>query len=564
MIDKETYRRYSSWQKLKLSIRTLSVERAFFAGTYLSLSTMFLVVLGIYILSSKTVEVPKYSGDINIYTSDAPGYTSAFFASSPIEQFINGLTAAGLQKENLDGSFAPDLAESIAKSEDGLTVEVKLRANSKFSNGEKITTDDVLFSYLSMLDPRVKAVNKVLYEGVTFEKIDDKNFTINLKKSYARIDEVLTLGIMQKSLWENENSDQYILSKNNQISSGSGIYYIDTIFLASSGEVSTVVLKSNPYYDLDRPYVRQITLKVFKTDGELAQYIADDKVDMVFNAEKTLDNENLKLRNIERPRVTSIYLNPNKNKNFGEKDVRRAIYEMINRDEVASKILKSVATSTFDILPGSTLKDDYIFLTEKELEKALSPLSSSTLHIAITNSERQQRLSAYLKDMFFKYNINLEIQTFDANSLLQNEIKNRDFEMLLFTTEIESSYDLYAFLHSSQRNSPGLNITGYTSKSLDYQIENIKSATSTLAMNNSLLAIQDEFYKEYFYIPIYTPFSLMYIRNSININLPTKIKNYKNIFNDTESFYSQTEKVWRVSAGEGSKKIIRTIYKILH
>lgn len=564
MIDKETYKRYSSWQKLKLSIRTLSVERAFFAGTYASLSAIFLLILAIYILGTKTVSEPKYNSEINIYTSTAPGYTSSFFAYSPIEQFINGLTSAGLQKENINGTFSPDLAEKIEKSEDGLTLEVKLRANSKFSNGEQLTTDDVLFSYLSILDPRVKAVNKVLYEGIEFEKIDDKNFTIHLKKSYARIDEVLTLGIMQKSLWENENSDQYILSKNNQISSGSGIYYIDTIFLASSGEVSTVVLKSNPYYDLDRPYVRQITLKVFKTDGELAQYLADNKVDMVFNAEKTLDTENLRLRNIEMPRVTSIYLNPNKNKNFGDKDVRRAIYEMINRDEVASKILKSAATSTFDILPGSSLKDDYVFLTEEEIVKALSPLSSSTLHISITNSERQQRLSAYLKDVFFKYNINLEVQTFDANSLLQNEIKNRDFEMLLFTTEIESSYDLYAFLHSSQRNSPGLNITGYTSKSLDLQIENIKSATSSLAIDESLIKIKEEFYKEYFYIPIYTPFSLMYVRDNLNINFPTKIKNYKNIFNNTESFYSEMEKVWRVSATEGSKKIIRIIYKVLH
>ncbi len=564
MIDKETYRKYTTWQKLKLSVKTLSVERSFFAGTYASLSAIFLVILVIYVLSLKTVSVPKYNSDISIYTSDAPGYTSSFFASSPIEQFVNGLTTSGLQKENLDGTFSPDLAEKIEKSEDGLTLEVKLRSNSKFSNGDQITTDDVLFSYLSILDPRVKAVNKVLYEGTSFEKIDDKNFTIHLKRSYARIDEILTLGVMQKSLWDNENVDQYILSKNNQISSGSGLYYIDNIFLASSGEVSTVILKSNPYYDLDRPYVRQITLNVFKTDGELAQYVADDKVDMIFNSEKTLATENLKLRNIEIPRITSIYLNPNKNKSFGDKDVRRAIYEMINRDEIANKILKGVATSTFDILPGSTIKDGYVFLTEEELAKAISPLASSTLHIAITNSDRQQRLSAYLKDVFFKYNINLEVQTFDANSLLQNEIKNRDFEMLLFTTEIESSYDLYAFLHSSQRNYPGLNITGYTSKNLDLQIENIKAATSSLAMQDSLLDIREEFYKEYFYIPIYTPFSLMYIRDNLNINLPTKIKNYKNIFNDTENFYSEKEKVWRISTTEGSEKIIKIIYKILH
>jgi ABC-type transport system substrate-binding protein len=229
-----------------------------------------------------------------------------------------------------------------------------------------------------------------------------------------------------------------------------------------------------------------------------------------------------------------------------------------------NKILKNVGTSTFDILPGSTLKADYVFLTEEELVKALSPIASSTVHIAITTSERQQRLAVYLKDLFFKYNINLEVQTFEANALLQNEIKNRDFEMLLFTTEIESSYDLYAFLHSSQRNSPGLNITGYTSKNLDAQIENIKSATSTFAIDETLSNIRDEFYKEYFHIPIYTPFSLMYVKENLNINLPSKIQTYKNIFTDTENFYNETENVWGITINEKGKKIIKIIYKILH
>lgn len=564
MIDKETYNKYTIWQKIVLSVKTLSLERAFFAGIYVMLGLLFLFMSLLYLLANKTVETPKYNTDINIYSSLAPGYMSSFYATTPIEQFINGLTSAGLQKENLDGSFSLDIAEEINKSSDGLTLEVKLKSGSKFSNGEKITTEDVLFSYLSVLDPRVKAVNKVLYEGIEFEKIDDENLNIHLKKAYARLDEVLTLGIMQKSLWENENPDQYILSKNNQISSGSGIYYIEDAVVSGSGEIKTIVLKSNPYYQLDRPFVREISINIYKNDAELSTQIQDDNVDMIFNAEKIIEDENLYLRSIEMPRITSIYLNPNKNKNFGDKDVRRAIYEIINRDEVVNKILKNTATSSFDILPGSTLNENYVFLTEDELKKSLSTISSSTISLAITNSERQQKIGNYLKDLFFKYNINLEIQTFDANDLLQNEIKNRDFEMLLFTTEIESSYDLYAFLHSSQRNSPGLNITGYTSKNLDTQIENIKSSADTLSIQESLIKIRSEFYKEYFYIPIYTPFSLMYTKKDLNMNLPTKIHTYKNIFTDTEHFYNKTERVWSFTTTEQSKKIIQTIYKILH
>ena len=66
MIDKETYNKYTIWQKIVLSVKTLSLERAFFAGIYVMLGLLFLFMSLLYLLANKTVETPKYNTDINI------------------------------------------------------------------------------------------------------------------------------------------------------------------------------------------------------------------------------------------------------------------------------------------------------------------------------------------------------------------------------------------------------------------------------------------------------------------------------------------------------------------
>jgi len=572
MIDKETYKSLGIFKKISLSIRTLNMERAFFAGTYFSLGMVFLLISVIFLLSNKTVVSPKYGTTVNLFTTENPRYFSSFYASTPVEEFINGLITSGLLRKTNDENYVLDLAEEIVKSDDGLTVNVKLKPNLKFNNGDPISTDDVLFTYNSIIDPRVKAVSKVKYEGLEFEKVDDSNFIIHLKRPYNRIDEVLTLGILEKSIWEKENKDQFILSNNNQNLSGSGLYFIDSIKTEDDGKISSVKLKSNSNYVNQAPFVHEINVNTYATESSLMQNISDNKVDIIFDANET-SIENLRnydkskifnINNIELPRITSIYLNQNKVKAFSDKNVRRAIYEIVERKNLIENILSNTATATYDILPGSDLKSDYTFFTRDELKTALAPLASSTIHIAITNNTKQQKIALYLRDLFFEYNIDLDIQTIDANELIQNEIKNRDFEMLIFTTEIESNSDLYAFLHSSQRNSPGLNITSYTSKTLDQEIDNIKSATSSVISDAAIKNIQEEFYREFFYIPLYTSFTNITTKNNLNIDLPTKIMNYKDLTNNIGSFYNQTEHIWTITSNKTSENLIQKIYKKLH
>src|SRR6478609_8852060 len=52
-----------------------------------------------------------------------------------------------MMKPMPEGPLTPGLAESWSVSEDGLTADFVLRSGARFHNGEKVTADDVKFSF---------------------------------------------------------------------------------------------------------------------------------------------------------------------------------------------------------------------------------------------------------------------------------------------------------------------------------------------------------------------------------------------------------------------------------
>jgi ABC-type oligopeptide transport system substrate-binding subunit len=71
------------------------------------------------------------------------------------------------------GNLAPGVAESWTASEDGLLYRFKLRADTKWSNGDPVTASDFVFSFRRMEDPRTVAREaEVLYPIKNAEEVN--------------------------------------------------------------------------------------------------------------------------------------------------------------------------------------------------------------------------------------------------------------------------------------------------------------------------------------------------------------------------------------------------------
>lgn len=108
----------------------------------------------------------------------------------------------------IDSNFqpVPELAESIEKSEDGLTYTFKLRENIIFHNGEPMTAEDVVAS-MNRWKGQSAVAQDILGEGAIFEEVDELTVTLKLEKARLTTLDVLAspkqfAGIMPKEVIE--------------------------------------------------------------------------------------------------------------------------------------------------------------------------------------------------------------------------------------------------------------------------------------------------------------------------------------------------------------------------
>lgn len=107
------------------------------------------------------------SGTANIYLYQEPNGTFGPLApaSGPDNQ-VNSLIFQGLLAADPDFELQPILAESFEVSDDAKTFTFKLKPDLQWSDGEPLTSADVMFTYNLMANPQSKSATAGSYTGV--------------------------------------------------------------------------------------------------------------------------------------------------------------------------------------------------------------------------------------------------------------------------------------------------------------------------------------------------------------------------------------------------------------
>ena len=587
LLNKEVFNSKSNIKKFLIVLKTLTPEKSF----YFYLSLVFILILGffavsIFLKNNHTKESPQYNQVLNVYSDEKVKNFTPLFAESKTEKIISGLLFAGLIKNQGD-SYILDLAESVYISDSGLEVKIKLKDSLKFSNGEKITTDDVIYTYKLMQSFDIDNKDRVKYEGLSFEKVDDINMNITLKKSYSQVNKLLTLGIISKDQYIGEKIGDFVISDKNLNPISSGQYAVNSVSNLN-GVIGNMSLKNNnKYYNLSNfGNINFYTEKLESDKSIIDSYMKDNSIDIALGGaySEYLDTTIYNTKSYNTTVVNNIFLNPSKNDILSKKINREYLYKNINRDYIVKNILMNNADATFDVMPNSKNINP---LTEVDIEKTslkftdkTSVVSSGTstepqtsaqpnanlvtsIKLTFLNTDTNQKIYNYLQQTFIKNSINI-ISVPVNQDTLQSIIKNRDFEMLMTNISIEDVSSLYSFLHSSQKNAPGLNITNYISKTFDKNIEVLRSATNTIDINNSLSNLRQEFYEEYPYIPLYSKTNKVNITKELKTNTEnnTSNGNEENILKNISADYKETEYLYTFL--EKYRNIIIKVNKIIH
>ncbi len=355
---------------------------------------------------------------------------------------VFGYMYEGLINENgLTSKLEPGLAESWEVSKDGKKIVFNLREGLKWSDGEPMTTDDIIFSYEKIYfnDKIPSGLKDTLRVGISrqfpkLKKLDSRRVEFSVAEPFAPFIRyaggipILPAHILQESVsnteadgklkflstWGTDTDPQKIV--------GNGQYR-----MLSYTPNQRVVLEKNPYFwrkDAEgnsQPYIQQIVWQIIEnTDNQLLNFRSGDldtldvqpevfpllkreekrgkytvfnggpdtgSVFMCFNLNKGRNPQN------------QPFVDPIKSRWFTNKEFRQAIAYGINRDAMTNNIYRGLGAPLHSPIP------------------AQSPFYLSPEQGLKTYSYDPQKSKKLLLSAGFKYNSNNELLDAEDNKV---------------------------------------------------------------------------------------------------------------------------------------------------
>lgn len=391
----------------------------------------------------------------------------------------------------------PWLAEKYEVSDDGLEITFHLRKDVFFSDGLPVTADDCLFTYRTIMNPKVDAANIAnLYIDVDrAEKIDDRTVKFVMKRPYFKALENLSfwdIGILPEHIYRFNDAEQF----NKRVSEpvGSGPYVFEKWETGRQ-----VVLRRNENYWGQKPKLKKIIYKFIPNAAAAVQALRSHQVDIVIpEPEQFADllgdiefNRQFSCLSYWVPWTPFFYIGWNADTVFfADRRVRLAMTHIINCEQIVSQLLKGqgrIITGPFYIF--GTQNDPNITPWPFDVEKAKLLLDEAGWTDTDGDGLRDkngvpfrfkftyagsytlyERLAKLLKDSAAKVGIDVVPEPLEW-SVIIGRLNDRDFESVVMGLGGDILQDPYQLCHSSQIGGGGSNYVGFRDKQADEIIE---------------------------------------------------------------------------------------------
>lgn len=523
------------------------------------------------------VEIPQFGGELREGVVGSPRFVNPVLALSETDQDLTSLLYSGLMRVSSDGSLIPDLAESYEVSEDGLTYKFKIRNDATFHDGVAVSSDDIIYTINMIMDPVVKSPLRGNWEGVTLEKNSNTEITFYLPEPYSPFIYNTTLGILPKHIWQDVTPEEFAFNVHNTEPIGSGPYEIDSIRRNDSGIITLYNLQSFSDFALGRPYIKDLSITIFKNNEELLEAINNNKVQSAHTIHpsdaKKLEEGGINILSIPLPRMFGVFYNQNNAPVLSLKSLRRALDVSIDREAIVNEILNGYGSPANGVLPNSLVPSETQVSanadseTQTPLEEAKSILTNAgweldengnlfvetkddtfyaSFSIATNNVPELVAVGEKLVETWTKLGINVNLKVFETNDITNSVIRPREFEALLFGEAVGRDLDLYAFWHSSQRNDPGLNIAGYANISTDSLLEQAREISDQEERISKYKEIESEIKNDIPVSLVYSPSLIYALDKEVKADIPSTVTIPAERFTAVHNWYIETEKVWKI------------------
>jgi peptide/nickel transport system substrate-binding protein len=526
-----------------------------------------------------SVQVPAPGGSFVEGGVGTPRFVNPLLATSQTDQDLTALIYSGLLREDNEGGFRPDLAESLVVSEDGLTYTFRLKENLTFHDGHPLTVDDVLFTVALAQNPDAKSARRSDWEGVVARAEDDRTIIFTLPTAYAPFSEIATTGILPKHLWEPIPVTEFQFAPLNTHPIGSGPYRIKDVTVDTTGAPTEYKLVSFKKFALGEPNVTRITYRIYLSEDEVRAALEDGDIDsFVSTIPKALPRdaaEDGALMHMPLSRVFGVFFNQNHASALANAAVRDALDTAVDKEKIVNEILGgygSVLNGPIPpgMLPAATTTEATTTTPIDHAAEARAALTRGgwkfdeasqswsrdnttlSLKLATADTEELVATARAVADAWNAIGIKAEVEVYPLAEFNQTILRPRAYDAILFGEVVGRSLDLYPYWHSSQRNDPGLNLALYANPDADKALVDARAQRDTGERHASLRTFVESVEADTPAVFLYAPHAAYLVPEGLQgIQIGTLTSPAKR-FVTVHEWYRDTERVWDIFAPKES------------
>jgi len=460
------------------------------------------------------------SGFLTAVTTDASSHEAAGYVFNGLVRYDKNLKLEG------------ELAESWEISPDGKRITFHLRKGVKWHDGAPFTSDDVMFTYRRMIDPRTPTAY-----GEDFKQVrraaapDPHTFVVEYARPFAPALASWGMHVLPKHLLEKYPD----ISKSplNKKPVGTGPYrFVEW----KTGE--KVVFDVSPDYFEGKPYIARVISRVIPDQATMFLELKSGGVDIMTltppqYVRQTETAEFKKSFNKYKYTASGYtYLGFRlSHPFFRDKRVRQAIAHAADKKALIDGVLLGLGQeATGPYKPGTWAFNPGVkkyphdpgrakaLLADagwKEKDGVLVKDGQPFEFTVLTNAgnDARAKTAAILQQNLAEVGVRMKIRTVEWAAFINEFIDKRKFDAVILGWNITPDPDQFDIWHSSKTGPKELNHVGFANPEVDRLLDEGRSTFDLEKRKNAYFRIQEILAEEQPYVFLYVPEALPVVNN---------------------------------------------------
>lgn len=490
-------------------------------------------LLAYFAFGLSTVAQADYGGTYIEGIAGTPNIVNPLFNQfNPVDRDLSALIFNGLARADERGVIKPDLARNWEISPDGLIYTFTLRSDVTWSDGAPFSAADVIYTVQTIQSSDYPGLTDIasLWRTVAITEVNPTTVRMQLSEPFAPFLDYATIGILPSHLLQDISAADLPTAQFSRQPIGTGPFVLDEL------TTDHATLSPNPRYYGQRPFLGSLQF-IFYPDHEslLAAYERGEIEGISQVTPELLERARalpkLDLQSAQLAGMTLVFFNTSKPQ-FQDKLVREALLYGMDRQKMIDEILQGQGIlGSGPILPNSWAYDEDIKKYPYDPQRAVALLEEAGWKdtnddgvrerngeqlafniVTNTDDPLRARIAQQLADDWKKIGANVQVELMPAPSLVQEALRPRAFDAVLFgVTQLPADPDPYSLWHSTQtpdKSEAGQNYSGWENPEADDLLQEARRTTDPAQRAELYRQFQMLFMEDVpaaiLYYPVYT------------------------------------------------------------